>query len=119
LGNEDVVRKYINKIRKRPSVNMPKVTDSGPALLAHIKNERSVELYQEGNRIFDIRRWKKTYPPHDSIGVVRVHKDPKTGNVHYTYKGYRKWALPKHTYLLPIPKDEIRSDPLLKQNPGY
>ncbi|MBO6168354.1 MAG: RagB/SusD family nutrient uptake outer membrane protein [Bacteroidales bacterium] len=58
LGKEDICREYINKIRQRPDVNMPPVTESGEFLFQRLVNERRVELYAETFRYFDLRRWK-------------------------------------------------------------
>ena len=47
LGNESIAREYLNKIRQRPSVNMPIIPNSvtGIELEKRIKNERRIELY--------------------------------------------------------------------------
>ena len=58
LGKEDICREYINKIRQRPDVMMPEVTESGENLWDRLVNERRVELYAETFRYFDLRRWK-------------------------------------------------------------
>ncbi|MBO4768626.1 MAG: RagB/SusD family nutrient uptake outer membrane protein [Bacteroidales bacterium] len=57
-GREDICREYINKIRHRPDVMMPDVTESGEFLWDRLVNERRVELYAETIRYFDLRRWK-------------------------------------------------------------
>ena len=58
LGKEGECREYINKIRHRPDVMMPDVTESGESLWDRLVNERRVELYAETFRYFDLRRWK-------------------------------------------------------------
>ena len=58
IGREDICRQYINKIRQRPDVMMPEVTESGENLWDRLVNERRVELYAETFRYFDLRRWK-------------------------------------------------------------
>src|SRR5690606_22475447 len=82
LGNEDLAREYINKVRSRPSVNMPPVTDAGAALEKRIQNERRIELYAEEHRFFDIRRWK--LEGDDNIYRINVVKDEVTGNKEYS-----------------------------------
>lgn len=57
-GHEDICRQYINKIRQRPDVMMPPVTETGDNLWDRLVNERRVELYAEMFRYFDLRRWK-------------------------------------------------------------
>lgn len=55
---EDECRAYINKVRQRPDVMMPEVTESGENLWDRLVNERRVELSFEMIRYFDLRRWK-------------------------------------------------------------
>jgi len=119
LGEEDIAREYINKVRSRPSVNMPPVTDSGTDLMTRIKRERQVELYLEEQRFFDIRRWKEVYPANDHIQKMNVDKDPVTGVKTYYLTDVLEWALPERTFRIPIPLEEITRDPNLVQNPGY
>ena len=57
-GKEDIVRTYLTKIRQRPDVMMPPITDSGTNLWDRIVNERRVEFAFETQRYFDTRRWK-------------------------------------------------------------
>lgn len=58
IGEEGICRDYINKVRKRPDVMMPDVTETGENLWDRLVNERRVELYAETIRYFDLRRWK-------------------------------------------------------------
>lgn len=57
-GREGECRDYINKVRQRPDVNMPAVTESGTNLWDRLVNERRIELAFETIRYFDVRRWK-------------------------------------------------------------
>lgn len=57
-GDEQTCRDYINKVRERTDVNMPKVTETGTDLWDRLVNERRVELAFEFTRYFDLRRWK-------------------------------------------------------------
>jgi len=134
LGKEDVAREYINKIRKRPSVNMPDITSTGADLVRDYRNERAIELHLEDSRFFDLARWKAA-PGYVDItvrGLTGVTMDwtganpgDLAGKLHYTYGVID--AAEKRTawkgdyyYLFPIPSDEIKkSNGVLKQNPGY
>ena len=83
IGREDICREYINKIRQRPDVMMPPVTESGDDLWDRLVNERRVELYAEMFRYFDLRRWKMAdfyeNVPLASARVMVLHsKDPET-----------------------------------------
>jgi starch-binding outer membrane protein, SusD/RagB family len=119
LDQEDLARQYINMVRSRPSVNMPPVADSGPALMRRIENERRVELYLEEHRFFDIRRWKKTYPADFALQKMNYQKDLETGEIEYSLTDVIAFRLPEYTYRIPIPIDEITRNPNLEQNPGY
>lgn len=134
LGNEAVAREYINKIRKRPSVNMPDITSTGAALVRDYRNERAIELHLEDHRFFDLLRWKAA-PGNIDIpirGLTGVTMDwtgaqagDLAGKLTYTYGVIQAAEVRKpwkgdHYYLLPIPRDEIkRSHDAIKQNPGY
>jgi hypothetical protein len=134
LGNEVVAREYINKVRKRPSVNMPDVMASGADLVKIYRNERAIELHLEDMRFFDLLRWKAA-PGNIDIpirGLTSVTMDwtgaqpgDLLGKLSYTYgvipeaEKRNPWKGDFY-YLLPIPNDEIkRSNNALKQNPGY
>ncbi len=134
LGNEVLAREYINKVRKRPSVNMPDITSSGADLVKEYRNERAMELHLEDSRFFDLMRWKAA-PGNIDIpvrGLTRVTMDwtgaqpgALQGKIAYTYgviaeAEVRKPWKGNYYYLLPIPTDEIKkSNNTLKQNPGY
>jgi len=118
LGREDIAREYLNKVRSRPSVNMPPVTDSGANLEKRIRNERRIELYAEEHRFFDMRRWKLVFDD-KNLYRVNIAKNPSTGKITYSIAAFQKWDLPAKMYLAPIPIDEIEKDAMLEQNPGY
>lgn len=120
LENEAICREYINKIRSRPSVNMPPVTASGPELLKKLQHERKIELFLEGHRFFDVRRWKIA-PEVLSVDAKRVliNKNPSTGVKTYVYSTFQVREFPEKMYYLPIPQTEIEKNPNLVQNPGY
>lgn len=117
LGDEAGSREYINQVRGRQSVKMPAVKDTGAKLLARIQNERRVELYLEEHRFFDMRRWELTVPPNTSL--LKLNVELAGGKRTYSLSPVIQFALPEHTYLLPIPQDEINKSVELKQNPGY
>lgn len=134
LGNETLAREYINKVRKRASVNMPDIKSTGAALVRDYRNERAIELHLEDSRFFDLMRWKAA-PGHVDIavrGLTRVTMDwtgakpgDQMGKLTYTYgvipeAEVRKPWKGDYYYLFPIPNSEIRkSNGALKQNPGY
>ena len=120
LGNEPVAREYVNKIRSRPSVKMPPVTESGTALLARIQQERRIELSFEEHRWFDVRRWKIA-PQVLNVPARRmaISKNITTGLKSYSVIDFQQRAFFDKNYLVPIPAYEIQKNPKLVQNPGY
>lgn len=106
----------INKVRARPSVNMPAVTASNKdEATAKLRHERRIELNMEAIRIFDLRRWgiveqELGAGPNSKKVLVRFGDDNM-------YKG-TQCEFPKHL-LLPIPVGELNVNELLTQNPGY
>ena len=134
LGNEGVAREYINKVRKRPSVNMPDINSTGADLVKDYRNERAIELHLEDQRFFDLMRWKAA-PGNIDIpirGLAGVKMDwtgaqagDLLGKLSYTYGVIAEAEVRKpwkgdYYYLFPIPNDEIKkSNNVIKQNPGY
>lgn len=120
LGNEEVAREYLNMVRKRPSVNMPDVTETGEALFKRIVNERRIELVFEEHRWFDIRRLKIAHEVmNEDITRMRITKQPSGKKVYEVLFWKEANFNPERDYLLPIPQDEIDKNSLLEQNPGY
>jgi len=134
LGNEELARQYINKVRKRPSVNMPDITSSGAELVKDYRNERAIELLLEDSRFFDLMRWKAA-PGHVDIpirGLTKVTMDwtgakpgDLLGKLSFTFgvipeAEVRTAWKGDYYYLFPIPNVEIKkSNGAIKQNPGY
>ena len=120
LENEDMCREYINKIRSRPSVDMPLVTESGEALWDRLVNERRIELVFEEFRFFDVRRWKTatTVLSQDRYRMA-VYRDPVTLEKTYTPTVLYPAKFNEWNYLCPIPQEAIDQNALIEQNPGY
>ena len=123
LGDEATAREYINKVRARPSVDMPPIpnTVTGEALRQRLYNERRIESAFEGHRFFDIRRWKiANIIENRPIYGMDIVKNLTTGVTTYT----PVLLLQKNLYtdkmnLLPVETSEvIRNSPDL-QTPGW
>ncbi|HET8736805.1 MAG TPA: RagB/SusD family nutrient uptake outer membrane protein [Pricia sp.] len=138
----------INKLRDRvamPHLDMtaipedPRHADEGISpLLVEIRRERRVELFMEGFRYNDLRRWKQGNKLDDkSLGLfwddaanaryegntVITAVDPESGKTYIDAYGGSAWANPqfdesKH-YLWPLPLEELSQNPDLGQNPGW
>jgi hypothetical protein len=117
----DVALKYINEIRERPDVKMPCLSNlsSQPALREALRHERMIELALEGNRFFDIRRWKiaENVCNMDRIEGMR-YVDKETGKLVVIVTDYKK-KFTKKDYLWPIPYNERQLNPNLNQNDGW
>lgn len=119
LGDEATAREYINKVRSRPSVNMPPVTESGVALFDRLVNERRIELVFEEHRWFDIRRWKILPQVEDEDRTRMIIRKNPDGTKQYEVAFWKEGIFNEANYLLPIPQSEINKNALLQQNPGY
>lgn len=145
ITQEDLDR-TINKLRDRvgmPHLELanvpvdPRYTADGVSpLLVEIRRERRVELFMEGLRYDDLRRWKQGKKLEIPSLGIRWDDAAKTrypkANVKSTlvdgvpyidvYQG-TDWANPvfdesKH-YLWPIPLSDLAQNPKIGQNPGW
>jgi hypothetical protein len=118
LGHDVEAKTAVNKLRTRPGVNMPLITETGTALRDRIRAERRVELCFEGHRIYDVRRWKiasiTEAKPLMGVNVI------KSGSTYtYTPKLVRNRVWREEYYLWPISRAEMNKNTLLVNNPGY
>ncbi len=123
LGDEATAREYLNKVRARPTVNMPPIpaTVTGADLKQRIINERRVELAFESHRFWDIRRWKiaidiENRPLYGMDIIKNVTTNVKTftpfKQLDKVYEERMNW--------IPIETNEIRrNQPTLIQSPGW
>ncbi len=98
---------YLNEIRKR-APDIDPSTDAN-ITLDMILDERSKELFTEGNRFFDMMRTNKPITFDDELGGIAVsHREETIDRTFFKT-------------ILPISQDEINANPGLKaqQNDGY
>ncbi|GAB3275196.1 RagB/SusD family nutrient uptake outer membrane protein [Larkinella harenae] len=120
LGDEAKARQFVNQIRSRQSVNMPAITETGPALLRRIQHERQIELVFEEHRFFDVRRWKiAEETDNEDAKKMVITRNATTGQKTYKVEVFQPRAFKERNYRVPIPQSEIERNPLLEQNPGY
>jgi starch-binding outer membrane protein, SusD/RagB family len=115
LGNKDVARDYLNRLRSRAGITTPLAV--ADITLQRIQNERQVELAFEGFRFFDVRRWKIADVTENLPlrGVVIT----KAGNTKtYSYQTVQERTFKPAMYLFPIPQNEMQRSKL-QQNPNY
>lgn len=124
----------LNLVRQRVNPTMPKLSNSlvssnGLSMREEIRRERTVELFLEGHRIDDLKRWAtaSVEMPQDQLGVLYTgtwfegnwSNPGKSVNADGALVIYtdRVWE-DKH-YLYPLPSDQLQLNPQLKQNPGW
>ena len=132
----------INKLRNR--VGMVPLTNStvpnGSTMLDEISRERTVELYLEGHRLNDLRRWataKKEMSTNFEylyVGTNSAFLKNRTDNgsnagmpsaESTSEQGYAvkqqaaKRQFKDRNYLLPLPTAQIELNPNIEQNPGW
>lgn len=105
--DKDLAATYLNQIRKR-SPNLAPAT-AATITMDMILDERSKELFTEGQRFFDMLRLNLPITFNDEFGGITVSYRPKTID-----RSFQK-------VILPIPQDEINANPDIEaqQNPGY
>ncbi len=115
-GDLDEAVSLINKVRKR--VNMPEIANEGRDVLREkVRNERRVELANEGLRLYDIHRWDiaKEVMSQPAEGVEYYNESGEKKNVMYVERFFD----PAKNKLWPIPLAELDVAPWLGQNPGW
>ncbi len=117
LGRSSEAVPYINQVRSRPSVDMPRLSTalSKADVFEAIRHERRVEFSFEGKISFDLRRW-------GIAGEFLRSKDRWHNNttINPQWSGtFFKFVDGKNEFF-PIPQAEIdKSDGTLTQNPGW
>lgn len=126
--------KSLNLVRLRVNPKMPKlsnsfVTSNGLDMREEIRRERTVELFLEGFRIDDLKRWKtaETEMPQELVGIQFTGTEYATKWSNQTRSlnsagciimyNNRQWD--QKNYLYPLPSDQLQLNPQLKQNPGW
>ena len=117
----------LNIIRKRAGVPEVKKEDctGSTTIRDWVRQERTVELFMEGHRYYDLRRWVEC-DKYLAAGVrtgldafVSKHIDPtiEQFNQEVVVDGTYTWM--DRMYLLPIANLELYSNPQMVQAPGY
>lgn len=97
-----------NQVRERANMST-----KGSVTLADIKAERVLEFALEGHRFFDLLRWGELAKRFQEL----ERSDPNFKKL-ISDVDYQGFTPNKHEWL-PIPIDEIESNPNISQNPGY
>ena len=118
---------YVNKIRARAGI--PGLDEVAPGIIgdydkqfAAIRHERKIELFTEGQRYFDVRRWMLADKDGDCrqfgdfTGMDMNAENPVDFMKRVVFET-RKFD--KAMYLYPLPLDEVQKSKKLVQNPGW
>lgn len=129
VGNDGEAMATLRRVRKR--VNLATADMSGTTLRDAIRDERRLELALEGQRLFDIRRWKANdgrtvmanlmgsngsfvkYNLEESTDVYEIENQKESSSKGTLFREDRD-------LLFPIPMSEISlSNGSIEQNPNY
>jgi hypothetical protein len=108
----------VNKVRHRgnlPPLNVSKTADYTSFFNA-IEQERIVELIGEGQRSFDLRRWRaieRVWGPPGSAGVWRIDTWGAQQSRYFQNTSFREY---QQDYIFKIPQSERDRNPNLTQN---
>ena len=117
---------YVDSVRYRAGV--PLLKDIKPEIIGNqnlqekaIRMERRVELFAEGQRYFDVRRWMAAedegYKQGGPVHGMNMNATDLAGFMQRTV--FENRVFERRMYLYPIPLDEIQKSKKLKQNPGW
>lgn len=117
----------LNEIRRRAGIKDLKETDlNNMPLMEWIRNERFVELFEEGHRYYDLRRWAIAPDKLKSgvrYGLNGLQESPSFEEFNTPTQINQPFSWDDKLYLLPIwsrdGMDELYSNPQLVQSPGY
>lgn len=118
LGNDSEALIYINKVRNRALL-----TDApGKDIRAEYEYERTVELMFEGQRFFDLRRWKKMESAYSQANWptgIKIYKlaDGKKIYFHNTEAVQQRAFDASKNYWWPIPRYELNKSKFLDAAP--
>lgn len=133
--SDDDLKISINRTRKRINPDMPDISNAfvssnGLDMREEIRRERTIELFNEGFRIDDLKRWKtaEIEMPMDMCGITLKGEYARSSawsqNVlplndkgQVVYESGRVFQQ-KH-YLYPLPSDQMQLNPNLGQNSGW
>lgn len=114
----------LNNIRKRAGIRDLVDADltSEMTLMDWVRNERFVELWSEGHRWNDVRRWvkgKECFSPGLREGLDAVHENPTFEQFNTRTVVDQQYAWYNRMYIAPIGAGEVQKNQKLVQAPGY
>jgi hypothetical protein len=125
LGQTTNALNNLNIIRERAGVPDLKESDitADMTLMDWVRNERFVELWEERERYFDVRRWMIAPEvlksgAREGLNAI-AKKDPSFLEYNQRVAIDQPFDWSDRMYMVPINKNEVYSNPNLIQSPGY
>lgn len=114
-GQEAQANKYLNALRSARIPGYEAEDYSGDELVEEIKAERAKELYGEGFRFTDLKRWNKGFARSEAQDS-QIINNAGSANTEFLQK-----SASDPRWVWPIPQSEIDANPQMKgqQNAGY
>ena len=106
----------VNVLRNRPDIMMPEF-HGNKGFEERYMRERMVELAFEGQRFWDVRRWKKGAAFFKNVDVASFKLDNNGHLILNRITKSRQWDEKYNLY--PIPQSEIQKNSRLNQNPNW
>lgn len=113
----------INEVRRRAGVRDLSTADlSAMSLMDWVRNERFVELWGEGHRWNDVRRWKLGHEcfgegKREGLNAIKVNPSFEVFNTRTTISQAFRWY--NRMYISPLQYNETQRNLKLVQAPGY
>lgn len=123
LDRTDDALEQLNEIRRRAGV--PELTSDDLTvmpLMEWVRNERFIELYEEGHRYYDVRRWciaDEVMPKEQFMSLNGYVERPSFEEFNQIVQIDQPIQWDVRQYLVPIKNSELYSNPQLVQAPGY
>lgn len=97
LGDEENAQKDLSSLKRKRITGFGSVSASGDDLLKEIKEERVRELYMEGFRLSDLKRWRESVKREKQMysieGAINSELEVKPSDAKYRFT---TWPIPKH-----------------------
>jgi hypothetical protein len=118
LGNGLTARMAVNQIRNRVG-HVDVIASNQEELRERIRNERAIEFAYEGQRWYDVIRWKKGVEYFNKpVYGIRTTK-LTDGTFKLERKNIHDRVFKEYMHRYPIPQDELNKSFNLENNPGW
>lgn len=125
LGEDAKAIEQLNVIRNRAGVPDLKASDVGAdmSMVEWVQNERFIELWGEGHRYYDVRRWMlapETMGENKRMGLNSYGTlNPSFEQFNTVIPIDQPFVWSNRMYLLPVFNNEVYKNPQMVQAPGY